>query len=48
MKHPFSDADVVLRMLQAYIRQKFLAQQDSFLDTPEIVKASSTFPKIVW
>lgn len=36
MKHPFSDADVVLRMLQAYIRQKFLAQQDSFLDTPDI------------
>ena len=36
MKQPFSDADVVLRMLQAYIRQKFLAQQDSFLDTPEI------------
>jgi hypothetical protein len=36
MKQPFSDADIVLRMLQAYIRQKFLAQQDSFLDTPDI------------
>ena len=36
MKQPYSDADVVLRMLQAYIRQKFLAQQDSFLDTPDI------------
>ena len=36
MKKPFSDADIVLRMLQYYIRQKFLAQQDSFLDTPEI------------
>lgn len=36
MKQPFSDADVVLRMLQCYIRQKFLAQQDSFLDTPDI------------
>lgn len=36
MKIPFSNADIVLKMLITYIRQKFLAQQDSFLDTPEI------------
>jgi hypothetical protein len=36
MKIPFSNADIVLKMLISYIRQKFILSQDSFLDTPEI------------
>lgn len=36
MKIPFSNSDIILKMLGAYIKQKFIAQQDSFMDTPEI------------